>query len=84
MTTCIKTGFYGLVVPYDEFVYGDAYQSRDGTYYFRICSRQRSPIPSESLHFRINDYHDWFDKEETSMSRNSTMICSSKDVEWMF
>lgn len=76
--TCIKTGFHAFFEPYREYLYGDAYEV-DGVFVFRVCARSFEPSRSVK-HFDILGYANWFDKDETSMERNSTMICSLPHV----
>ncbi len=71
--SCIKTGFYGYLVPYNLWVYGDAFESF-GVTWFRICEKSDKPL-SKVRHFTINDWSVWYDEDKTSMAQNSTMIC---------
>lgn len=78
--SCIKTGFHACVGPYDEYIYGDAFEVDGQIYYFRICAISLKPI-RERLHFVIHDFVTWFDKEKTSQQQNSTLIARATKVD---
>lgn len=69
--TCIKTGAHIYLAPYDEYLYGDAFEV-NGVYYFRICERSLKPL-LPVLHFIVNDYANWFDKDT---ARDSTLVAT--------
>lgn len=83
---CIKTGFHAYLRPHGLYLYGDAFALDQGvvkstrTYVFRICAAEREPALG-AKHFEILDYEQWFDQGVTSMTHNSTMICSDEQVE---
>ena len=95
---CIKTGFYGLIRPYDMYVYGDAFvlssheqvyrQYRDfeklgdGILLLRICERVYGPAPNV-LHIDVEKVDHWFDDGFTSPMRNSTLIAPSGQWKWL-
>lgn len=81
---CIKTGCHILLVEYDEYAYGDAFQMVvDGgpgnlsfVYFFRLCERSHKPI-RDVLHFTVHEITHWFDDEHTGQAQNSTLIAES-------
>lgn len=78
MRECLKTGFHGFLLPYEVYIYGDAFVL-DEVYIFRICETNKKPI-SGALHFTIYDWFRWFDEKETSMKQNSTMLCTAAEI----
>lgn len=77
---CTKTGFHGYLEPYDEYVYGDAFEIL-GVAYFRICQRSREPLFSK-LHYTIHNWETFFDEDAIKKGGNATMICAP--LSWTF
>ena len=81
---CIKTGFHALLIPYNQYLYGDAFRFGDH-YLFRVCQKTEhggKPIFSR-LHFHIHTWDHWFDEDATSQRQNSTLIVSAYDADML-
>jgi hypothetical protein len=57
--TCTKTGCHAFLRPYNEYVFGDAFEV-DGVAIFRIVERRREKF-EPTVHYTIDDYSNWFD-----------------------
>lgn len=75
--TCIKTGCHACIEPYNEWVYGDAFEF-NGVLLIRVCERSFKPI-SGRRHFTVSNVAHWFDDRHTSGDRNSTMVVEPGD-----
>lgn len=73
---CVKTGADAYIEPYDEWVHGDAFMS-SGTLVLRIAGVSERPF-GPRRHFTVINADHWFDKMETSMARNSTLIVAPR------
>lgn len=57
--TCIKTGCYAYIEPYNQWIYGDAHLF-GSSYVFRIVESKWRPYPVR--HFTILNFGEWWDK----------------------
>lgn len=71
---CIKTGCNAYIEQYGEWVHGDAYEAPSGDLVIRVCQISREPFARR--HFTVLDVSHWFDRDETSAKRNSTLIAA--------
>lgn len=65
--SCIKTGCYVYVAPYNEYVYCDAFSTSNNTLYLRIVWRTRE-YPDVEPFIRVFDFEDWFDRDKRGTS----------------
>lgn len=70
--TCIKTGCDVFLKNYNEWLHGDAFEFA-GVLVIRVCHRSRQP-ESPVRHFTVINNAAWYDEDETSMARNSTLL----------
>ena len=73
MTQCIKTGAHVRLNSHTEWLYGDVFRTSQGTLLMRVCDRRREPL-LDVKHFTFMSYDVWFDENETSSNRNSTLV----------
>lgn len=73
---CIKTGCSAFLAEYGEWVYGDAYATRNGDLVIRVAGRSNAgPLNASPRHFTVLEVEHWFDDRETNMQlRNSTIL----------
>lgn len=77
--SCIKTGCYLFLEPYNLWAYGDAHMDTfEEVYIFRICQIETRPI-GPKLHFTVRDWDYFFDGELVP-KKNATMICPNIKV----
>lgn len=82
--TCIKTGCTVYLDCYGEWLYGDAFRTDNGTYYFRLVDRTRNKQMLEDygsrLHFSVESFDNWFDLDATSAKTPSTLIAKGEVI----
>jgi hypothetical protein len=84
--TCIKTGCVVYLMPYGEWIYGDAFShgaemgdpENTGVLVVRSVFRTRDYADLAQFgnvrHFTVLGSFQWWDEDRTSMKQNSTLI----------
>jgi hypothetical protein len=81
--TCTKTGCHVYLECYDEFLYGDAYETGNIAC-FRIAGRSKDPF-QKRIHYRVKDFNHWFDAEtNTSLLITEEFIRYSYEGELLY
>jgi hypothetical protein len=76
--TCVKTGCHIYIIPYGTFAYGDAHEV-DDVYFFRLVETKNTPT-AEVIHFEVNGYDSWWDKDKANPWQPSTLVVRGEDV----
>jgi hypothetical protein len=73
---CVKTGCDVFIEPYDQWGHGDAFMA-GSMLVLRLAGVSDRPM-SNRRHFTVLNADQWFDRKETSMDRNSTLIVAAR------
>jgi hypothetical protein len=78
--TCVKTGCHIYIIPHGMYAYGDAHLVND-VYFFRLAIASFYPH-ADVIHYEVNNYDSWWDKESTKNFRppTSTLIAAGEDI----
>lgn len=81
--TCVKTGCHIYIIPYGTFAYGDAHEV-GGAMFFRLVKERGTPL-AQVIHYEINNYDSWWDKnlmrgDQHNWGASSTLVVKGEDV----